>query len=426
MIYPISQQYRIRGGEYLSSHKFNISLFLWTMFSLLLTPSLPLPGLPSIRLDDIIIIFWVFFVYPFLTVSINQTAKLRIYFFVSLGLLLPVSIVNGLLSGYGGGLADLNQYIRYIKYVGVYLLALHVFNTISLNGLRRIFNIFFLFSCILSIIAICQYIDLFELNEKYVMFVGSTHGETLVGGYPFPRPIGMIGNPNELAFIFVLIVLLSMFHFNQYGANVFSIGTAVFAFIGLVLTMSRGGIVGLIAGLLLMGLFFLKKSSLKIKFQIIFFTLLLFVTIFAVLTYPPIFDQITWRLVIDQDISTDASWMQRQEAWTQNLEIIEQHYILGVGPLRRQEFLAADNEWLLMMRSYGMVGVVLFVSFMMLPLFSRSSAYKKALSIGIVSATFLYMIPTVAFHSVVLFPLILILFAFVDYNTISSRASKMV
>lgn len=414
MIYPMPQEHVGRSYGFLNSHKLNYYTLLFLIFSLLLLPSLPLPGLPSVRLDDIIIFSWILIIFPFLKTNLNNIAIFRIYFFISLGLLLPISIANGLINGYGGDFADLNQYIRYLKYGGIYLLAFYVFNSIDAKGSKKIIEFIFSFCIVLSIIALSQYFNFLNLNEQYVTFVAPTQYETLVGDHLFPRPVGMIGNPNELAFIFVLIFLLSVYYCREYGANILCICTAVFLLIGLFLTMSRGGVIGMIAGLLLMCLHFLKHSSAKINIKILFFGSVFVAMLFAILTYPPVFDEITWRLVMAQDLSTDDSWLQRLESWEQNLSIIAQHYLIGVGPLRRIELLAADNEWILIIRSYGLIGVMLFICFMALPLINRTSGAKKALNLGIVGATFLYMIPTVAFHSLVIFPLILIIFAFVD------------
>jgi hypothetical protein len=44
---------------------------------------------------------------------------------------LPVSIVNGHVNGFGGDFADFNQFIRFFKYISVYLLSVYVFSCAS-------------------------------------------------------------------------------------------------------------------------------------------------------------------------------------------------------------------------------------------------------------------------------------------------------
>jgi len=55
----------------------------------------------------------------------------------------------------------------------------------------------FMIGCLLLsiLIAIQQYFNLFNLNEKYVPLIAPTQYKALVNNYPTPRVIGMTSNP---------------------------------------------------------------------------------------------------------------------------------------------------------------------------------------------------------------------------------------
>ena len=92
-----------------------------------------------------------------------------------------------------------------------------------------------------------------------------------------------------------------------------------------------------------------------------------------------------------------------------------------------------DNEWLLLLRRYGLIGVIIFILWFAYFYFglskicrSSSSAEVRALAISL-QATLLayavYMIPVAVYHSLQLMPILLI-FLGLAYSQIRSKGGS--
>jgi O-antigen ligase len=267
-------------------------------------------------------------------------------------------------------------------------------------------------------LALSQYLNVLGLNEIYIKYVAPTQYETLVGNHGNARPVAMIGNPNELGFLFVAFSLLCLVLLADKSKNgrklMLSIFFAIY-FFGVLLTLSRGSLVALVTGLLVFFSWSFLNSRVIVKTKILVALICIIVLGFLVLNHSLVYEKFTWRFMLLLNVSEDLSFSTRLVNWQENIDIIKQHPILGVGPLRRAAFVhPADNEWLLLWRSYGLIGVSLFIGLMTSNLFFKCAKEVKAFSLAITVSVFTYMIPTVAFHSLVLFPLLLVLLAIID------------
>lgn len=405
--------------------KVNINLLFLkaTLFSLILLPSFAfIPGLPSLRCDDILLLVWLIIALSQGKVYLPGLATRRFYLLLAIVFLFPISMLNGLLSGYETSFGDFNQYVRYIKYAAMYLLAAVVWEQLDDNSTQKILGFVILCGMALFLISASQYFDVFGLNKHYVHLVAPTQYITLVNNYPTPRPVGMIGNPNELAFIFGLLFFLAFFSVKFYRSKKYYLAVGVFLF-GVLMTMSRGTLLAMTAGFLSFVFVDLLYQKTFGKAKVLLSAVVLVMLFYLVAMIPAVYDAFTWRFTKIFDLANDASTQVRFDNWSENIEIIKLHSFLGVGPLRRAEFEhAADNEWLLIWRSYGIIGVCLFVAFFSSSLFKRMLAPFKLLFIALVCAIFVYMIPLAIFHSLVLFPLVLFLFTFID---IRGRVDKV-
>jgi O-antigen ligase len=267
------------------------------------------------------------------------------------------------------------------------------------------------------LLSLSQYFNILGMNEVYVQSIAPTQYESLINSYPFPRPVAMIGNPNELGFLFVilsLVCLILLLDECQKGKKLRVFLFFVIFNCGVMLTLSRGSLAALLAGFLIIyGWMFLNsRSVVKIKIIVAIFCVIGFG--FLVLNHPLIYEKITWRFMAFLSLSEDASFTTRLYNWNQNIDIIKEHPILGVGPLRGVGFIPADNEWLLLWRSYGLIGIFIFIGLMMSNLFYKCVKEVRAFSIAISFSVFIYMIPVAAFHSLVLFPFLLVWLAIID------------
>ena len=373
--------------------------------------------MPALRLDDLLLIlFPVFCLAQFRKIEVDA----RVLIFVLIIFSFQISIVVGTLLGYPASLGDQFYLVRILKYIGAVVLG-----TMLITQLGRVEALsFFIRSSLLvglgtAAIAVQQFFDLGSLNAIYVPIVAPTQFHTLVGGYAWPRPVGMIGNPNELGFVFVLLGLSGVIlRLVDKNARKGWLVVSLIMFLCAALTLSRSSIIsGLAAFLILLGgVFFagFAYSGGVIKYRMAGFKV-------AAISAGLIGALMAW-LVLDQSVAAQVTWRfspehygsfeARFSAWEANMEGWRNSPVLGIGPLRHAGvFAAADNEHFLLLRTGG----VLLFSLVMLLIFVGIVApgvdrYSRLGSLAIAVATVLYMIPAVAFYSLVAFPYMLILF----------------
>lgn len=405
------------------SHRFDLIYLKIVLFSLVLTPSLRLvAGLPSIRADDVLLLLW-----PLIALANNSRLEgiksTRFWILASFFGIFTISLSNGIINGYGAAIRDFNQFVRFGKYVAMFLLAFTVLKNAGREDLRSLIK--FIISCgfVLFAIVLFQYFDVFGLNKYYVEAIAPTQFDVLLWRQDFPRPVGMIGNPNELGYLFVLLFFSSLIYWKISKSKFSFLGIFLF-FFGVLFTISRSAMAALFAGFFAYGIFLLFQGKASESVKNIAFVLVVIVVMFAVSLHPLVYDKFTWRLALVFDIENDSSFQMRLLNWQENIQMIKQHPFLGVGPLRRVDFAyAADNEWLLVWRSYGIVGVLALIGAFGASVFKRKHIQIRAFEVGLLTSAFLYMIPAAIFHSLALFPFYLFFLAFIDTHS-SSRADR--
>lgn len=394
-------------------------LFWITVFSLILLPAIPLGSGPSVRLDDITPLVWLALAcLGVVRVNLCLVNQWRLAFFAILAATIPVSITVGTFAGYDGSPADFIQIIRLAKYAGVYLMAVAYFSRckdVDL-ALRRIT----MFGVVLFGIAVAQYFNFLGLNERYVEIVAPTQFETLVNDYPTPRPVGMIGNPNALGFLFVMLAVIAAYRARH--SNTALLLVLVFA-AGVGMTLSRGAMAGFVVGIGLYALRSIFPTTIPALFIKAFLAGTFAIAAYVTLFHTEIYEALTWRFVRAFQGGADASLAQRLENWGENLAIIKDHLLIGVGPLRRVAFEhSADNEWLLMLRSYGLIGTLALIGLLAVPTGRIQDERARVAAWAMILAIFIYMIPAAVFHSLALFPLVLVVLAAFDVTPPSTPA----
>jgi O-antigen ligase len=254
------------------------------------------------------------------------------------------------------------------------------------------------------------------------MYVAPTQHETLLGDYPFPRPVGMIGNPNEVGFAFVLGALASSYRLIKGGGWMYLVATLC-NLVALGLTLSRTSLVALVAGvgyLYAIQVFLRDQRGLGERLKYFAFpTSVLVAVIGYVLANPILYDVIGWRFYTLLEFQSTSSWQVRLQSWQKNIRLFMDSPIFGVGPLRRAEVTAgaADNEWLLLLRTYGIVGTIALIGGVVWPNMRAKPGLRRVFVSSLLLGTAVYMIPAAVFHSLSLMPLLLILIAVEDPTT---------
>lgn len=411
----------------MSYGEYNISWlrpWLWTIIvGIFLTPSIRIPGgVPSIRIGELLLIPFTLYLMMrvvrgnrvVLAWGVRQSTLLCMF------VLLVLSMLMGSILGVGVSFGDFNQFARFTKFAFIYTVAVSVIHLSETRGeeTKRIYDLIVLCSVILAIIVFQQFFDVFGLNRHYVRYVAPTQHESLIGDYSWPRPVGMIGNPNEVAFLFVLGGLAASYRLVQGGGGIYA-GATLANLAALALTLSRTGFVAFIVGtgyLFVIQVFVRRDRSLGSRLKYLSLPLGLLVAVITyVLTNPVLYEAIGWRFMTLMEFQSTSSWQERLQSWQTNIQLFWESPLIGVGPLRHAgTSSAADNEWLLLVRSYGILGTVLLVIGMVWP---HLKAQKNVLRVFITSVLFgtaVYMVPAAVFHSLSLMPLLLIILSAED------------
>lgn len=207
-----------------------------------------------------------------------------------------------------------------------------------------------------ALLGIIQFLLQFivPLNKLYsawaiiiVPFLGNSFSQAVltnpswlvnVGGHTLLRATAFFPDPHMLAFYLNICALISLGIYFYYRDNLISIKKfnpyiyLAFFFILILasfLTFSRGGYLGLIAGLLFFG-FFAFKSKLNYFFKNLrraASTILVFLMLILILVIP---NPITNRLLSSFNLS-EGSNTGRIQTWQQSLEVIQNNPIFGVG-----------------------------------------------------------------------------------------------
>lgn len=409
---PVARERAGRSGYVRVLH-----LALLTILAcLMLTPSMALvPGLPQIRLEELVIVVTLgYLIMASLSgMRIKLVWGLRQTLLASFALFLFISIGVGLALGYGGSLGDLNQLVRIVKYVTIYSFAVTVvaLSATPEEDKLKILKFILFLSLPLFMIAVQQYLDLGGLNRLYVEAVAPVHHEAL--GTSSPRAVGMVGNPNELGFMFALTGLIAV-HLLTRRFHVVHVLLIAISLSGIALTASRSSLVVFVFGaslLLVLALLQLRRMWLSSAIQGLVVIVVLVVAGSAILVDSSFVDRLLWRFEDLADPTEATSWQARVVRWQDNLAMFRESPIFGVGPLRRVEMMAGDNEWLLLARSYGVVGTMALMLAMILPHWQSARTPTKVLGTGVMAASAVYMVPAAVFHSLVLMPLVLIILA---------------
>ena len=179
-----------KSNRILSTQSNKIWVIYIIIFFIILTPNISIKGLPSFRLEQIIVIL--FAIYIFVKVmlgkkiqKINMTFPLLYLFF---SYLIILSTLIGSFTGLKVIINDFFEIYKVLVNIGIYLITLSVVKSKQ----DKIIILKFMTLCLLIsvLISVQQYFNLFNINEKYVHIIAPTQYRTLINNYPYPRVIG--------------------------------------------------------------------------------------------------------------------------------------------------------------------------------------------------------------------------------------------
>lgn len=407
----------------ISTVKVECYLLYVIIFSLFLSPAVKVFGfLPAIRLDELLIYTWLVLTVVIGNKLVVDFSKLIIFAFLAIFALVNISILNGVMNGYSATFSDLNQYLRFLKYLGCFLLAVKVFSHFNYEDLRRFYFFLVAILFLLAVFSYMQRFNLFGVNDFVLKFVSNSEKyDALLKEVRGARVIGFAGNPNVFAFLFVYLLIV-LWGFKQYyltrGLLAFQV-LIIFSIFGLLFTLSRTGLLSLLVGFVTLTIFTLGSNDRHFagvnyhikRAMLLFFSLII---VYLILTTNYFQESVLFRFVDSSNLSESTSFQSRLVEWEANLSIIASRPIWGVGPLSRSGIQAVDNEYLLILRSYGLVGLVtIFTLLYQLLKWSRKRRGSRGVSDALILSSLVMMIPASVVMNLILFPVLLIILAFV-------------
>jgi hypothetical protein len=402
------------------------------IFATVLTPDIRLGGLPALRIEQALVLAalaWgairllISKVYIHLSLFVGMLAAFSGFVFIS--------TLAGSLSGFRASINDLFEVYKIVIYLGVFCVTATA--TISQLGRERILRFCNFCIALSGLIAISQYVNPLGLNNYYVPKIAPTQFTTLVGGYFSPRVVGLANNPNIYAAIAAIGVIISLVLVMR-TRKIYHLGFGFISGLGLLMTKSRTGIIFLaVMALVLFFLFFADKIIVGRKIRLRPLVTMIVLLCVAALAVPAVFlalpESLTWRFREIANIAASGSWQERMTHWQENIQYFSRSPYLGIGAGKSVGFkYAPDNEWLLLLRKYGLLGTTWFFLTFALPVFIYRKYLKRSLLtkmyISILMGLAVYMLPAAAFHSFQLMPLVMVLGGLV-FSLLPNRIYKV-
>ncbi len=391
------------------------------LVAMLLTPAVPtLAGLPSVRLDDVLLLLAPLYV----AVVVGRILiDVRVFVLFAITWWIVLSILWGAVLGFGAALGDLFFIVRLMKYVGAVVLASALVSVCGSRDktLEWFLERFVLVGIALGLIVVQQYYDVLGLNASYVSLVAPTQFWTLVGDYPWPRPVGMVGNPNELGFLLGLLGLSSLWLFLVHETRAAPWAVLAACYVTLMfLTLSRSAALSTAIGTMVLLFLVVVRGPARIdgalhprrlRTKVVAIALLVGAGAAIAVSTTGVIDSVLSRYSIKFAITAAET---RVSNWGENLEIVLRSPVLGVGTLKHDAGLqyAADNEWLYLVRIGGVLLPSLVASLFLIGMFRRgepAGRLSRALIVAVAAASFIYMVPATLFFSLVIMPLVLLI-----------------
>jgi len=386
-----------------------------------LFPSVRLPaGIPALRIELILIVIaWTLFLLGHL--ATGEAMRLRWnptnkwFFLFGISILVSISYAVFVKGYYPIG-RDFWEFGKLIEYFLIFALvaSLHV----SSEQMRKYYLISLMVFLCSAIFGFAQYFNLFDINSMATPYYAPTQMAGLVRA---GRIVGTTSNPNEFGALMVLAASLALtgaLWLKGSGIKLISwVALGVFGF-AIILTLSRSASLGLLVACFFI-LFFKYPLHFGFSRTIRGFFLavpLLLILAFILLQLAP--DLFFFRVGRVLDLSTDTSWQARLAHWDNQLATWKQSPIFGWGPGKATMPTIVDNEWLLLLRRYGALGVLVFVLWftgiyrtLSKIAHEAKNNYAEAFCVGLqatVVAYAIYMIPAVVYHNLQLMPILML------------------
>lgn len=320
-------------------------------------------GLPAVRLDELLILFLILgslFKFPLMELR-ERHLRTTTLIFGAFALSITLStIYASLFLDYQFSPRDLTEYITLGHYWLIYILAAN-WQTIRKDSLKVLGVVALVATYLIVLFGFAQFYDWAGINTWLTpYYTGENQMAGLLGG--FHRTVGTFGNPNVWGFFMMMMLTFQvawLYHqtlkFKSWKLYA-QLGLAFIGFMALFMTLSRAAV--LVMAMILVYLSLSKLFREHWNAQAIAITFLVFVvTVAAVLTAPQSF---LFRMAEGAHFTTSTSVSGRVVQWGTAWELIRQSPIFGWGTAKGFLTTIVDNEYILILRRYGLIGLVIF------------------------------------------------------------------
>jgi len=349
------------------------------------------PSFPEIRPEEFLIysLFPFIFLHNITSNSLNEhSLKFTKYYLLFLFLAMVSTIYGVQILNVNTGSRDMVEFIKMGKYLLIFL-AVASSNPTE-RDLKILLNTFLVVMIFSATIGILQFYNIFGFS--------SLTGPIYLGEKIFKvneRLTGTFTNPNSYSVVLgfsIIISLVQLLTEKTHNRKLFYVFTLGFFSICILITGSRTGLAAILFSLIILLLLFLRFNIKNIK-SIIPIIVLLGVSFTVGVYYAG--QDIVSRLSSGVNFLENESLLMRIYAWYLNIQLIIQSPILGWGPAKEMFTTVVDNEYILIVRRYGIVGGLAFMMIYFYPLwvsfknFIQSKGDKYALIFTVTIVFFL-------------------------------------
>lgn len=400
---------------------------LLLLFASVLFPPIRFKSSPYIRPELILILIaWILLFLGRL--AKGESIKLRWtpthkWFFI-FGVSILVSILWAwIFKGFSPSPRDFFEIAKLMEYFLIFAFVTNL--SIKRENFKKYYILTICIFLIAAIFAFVQRWNLFpNFNESFIEYVAPKHLDEWLG---HRRIVGTTGNPNEFGMLMAIassLAIIGILWIKRIDIKIFSfLSFAIFSFT-ITLTFSRSALIVFLINLLfILFLKYPKRFGLRGKTRLVFliFPMIIILGLIIIQIAPPKFIS---RAISGLSIETDVSFQNRLDIWRNNVNIWKQSPIFGWGPGKDAMTTIVDNEWLLLLRRYGIVGVIIFIILTWnfysglgrVPKQEEDNLYLEIFSVflqtSLVSIA-VYMIPAAFYHSLQLMPILMTLLGLV-------------
>lgn len=357
------------GSSNVNIHKVFETLLVATVISTLLLPSFKVSSNLSLRLDDFIslflfplLIFLLISRFPTRTPVILLNSNLLILYILVHLFFIFCCIRGYFVLGVPFSSGDVNELIRLLKPLFL-IIACSYINTPSFK--RKISKTVELGSIYVSILGFLQFFNPLGLGNWIAKIYGEHHVDIMVDASEGARRVILSGaGPNDGALIALVLLIFCFFLYQENFKRRFlyySIGL-LFA---IIFTSSR---TTLLAFTFLAGIALLNYG--KIWYKMVFLVFAIGVSYYIL----PYFTYIYQGFQVALE-GQNTSLISRMVKWNDALNLFKQSKLFGWGIAKSIHITTVDSEYVLILRRYGVVGLILVLLFIYYPYFMR---IKKA------------------------------------------------